>query len=116
MGLLKLKTEKTEPVSRQEFEALAAQLESFKTITALLFAAVTFAAKAGPGTPDANPIRRLELHEPVAGLEPGEQALLRSLTKKLDRMSRAESQREMDESAERTRPRTGEERRGWYPI
>lgn len=110
MGLLK-KTEKTEHVTRQEFEALSAQLESFKTITALAVAAVGFAMKAAPGYPDANPRTRLEKLAAVAGLEAQESAELRSLLKVLDRASRTESQREFAEAQERTRPRRGEDYR-----
>lgn len=111
MGLLK-KTEKTEHVSRKEFEAHAAQLESFKTITALAVAAIGFAMKAGPGMPDADPRTRLEKLSAAAGLEPQESAEMRNLFKALDRASRIESQREFAAAAWGTRTR----RFGDYPA
>ena len=115
MGLLK-KTEKAEPVAREEFEKLAAQLETFKATTALMFAAITIAAKASPGTPDANPRRRLVKLANAADLEPTEVAETNALLKRLDHAGDIESRREFAENQESTRPKRAEDFRGWTPL
>jgi hypothetical protein len=108
MGLLK---SKDEYVTRAEFEALAAQLESFKTIAAIAVAAIELAMKSPPGYPDANPRTRLEKLAAVAGLEPQECAELTSFFALMKRMDRAESRREFAKAQERTRPKRGEDYR-----
>jgi hypothetical protein len=109
MGLLK-KTENSEHVTREEFEALSAQLESFKAIAALAFAAVDLALNGSPGMPDSSPRRRLQLLAAAADLEPQESAQLQDLLQALDRAGKVESKRQFAESAERARPR-----RDWVP-
>ncbi len=106
MGLLK-RAENTEPVSRQEFDALAAQIEAVKALVGYAFAAVEFASKAGPGMPDASPRGRLEKLAAFMGLEPAESAELKSFLKRLDAAGRIESKREFAEAQASTRPRTG---------
>lgn len=111
MGLLKPKAEKAvaQPVTREEFDALRAQTEAAQAVTALAVAAMTFAAKAAPGTPDANPRARLEKLAAAADLEPAERAALGAFLKRLDGLARAESRREFQESSARTAPRTFED-------
>ncbi len=98
MGLLK-KAEKTEYVTKAEFE-------SFKTISSLAVAAIGLAMAASPGMPDASPRKRLEKLAAVAGLDPSESAELRAFLKALDKMGKAEAQREFNEAAAKTRPAT----------
>lgn len=107
MGLFKTTTESV--VTRQEFEALAAQLESFKAVAAIAFAAINVAANAGAGMPDAVPRKRLELLAAAADLEPGENAEFKSFTKRLDVLRRVESAREFREAQARALPRRGED-------
>lgn len=108
MNLLKKTTEKIEPVSREEFEALSAELESFKEIATLAIAAVEIASKAGPGMPDASPRKRFEALADASDLDPAERAELGAFLKRLDSASRVESQREFREAQERTKPRRPE--------
>ena len=100
MRLLKPRTER---VTRQEFETLSAQLESFQAITAIAIAAVEVAAKAGPGTPAAAPRTRLEKLAAAADLDSAESAALKSFLKRLDSLARIESRREFRENEARTR-------------
>jgi hypothetical protein len=107
MRLLK-KAEKIEPVSRQEFEALAAQLESFKAIATLAVAAIGFAMNSAPSTPDANPRRRLEKIAGVSNLDASEQKALAVFLKALDAARKNEFAREFAEAQESTKPRRPE--------
>jgi hypothetical protein len=111
MGLLKPKTEKTDHVSRQELDALAAQLDSFRTISTIAVAAIGLAIKGSPGLPDSNPRTRLEKLVAAVDLDSAERATLKEFFKLLDKMDTAESARQFAEAAERARPKRGEEYR-----
>jgi len=108
MALLKLRAEKTEYVTKAEFDALSRRLEASNEITKLLFAAIEVASRSPPGFPDASPRRRLEKLAAAlvadGDLDATRRAELIALFKSLDRLDKTERRREMAETIRRTSP------------
>jgi hypothetical protein len=101
----------SQPVTRQEFDALTAQLHSFRTIASVALAAVGMALQGSPGLPDANFRTRLGLLAAAADLDSQARTELQALFKLLAGLDKVESARQMEETRRRSAPRTFENSR-----